>query len=84
MQPPETIVVEKEKAYCDGGNGPLGHPRVYLTMNKEGYVDCPYCGRRYELPGTHSERQPPVIRAKVKTRAWTGKMTSDGTDNMDS
>jgi uncharacterized Zn-finger protein len=49
MQPPETITVETEKLSCDGGDGPLGHPRVFLTMSKEGFVDCPYCGRHYVL-----------------------------------
>jgi uncharacterized Zn-finger protein len=47
--PPETIYVATEKLYCDGGDGPLGHPRVFLAMNKQGFVDCPYCGRHYVL-----------------------------------
>jgi len=47
--PAETITVDTEKLYCDGGDGPLGHPRVFLTMTKNGSVDCPYCGRHYVL-----------------------------------
>jgi len=47
--PPETITVDTEKLYCDGGDGPLGHPRVFLTMTKKGFVDCPYCGRHFVL-----------------------------------
>jgi uncharacterized Zn-finger protein len=47
--PPETITVETETLHCDGGNGPLGHPRVFLHMTKNGTVDCPYCGRHYVL-----------------------------------
>jgi uncharacterized Zn-finger protein len=27
----------------------MGHPRVYLTVNKNGFVDCPYCGRHFVL-----------------------------------
>ena len=60
MQPPETINVETAKLYCDGGDGPLGHPRVFLTMTKAGSVDCPYCGRHFvlaankEANGTHA------------------------------
>ncbi len=49
LQPAETITVSTEKLYCDGGDGPLGHPRVFLTMTKAGSVDCPYCGRHYVL-----------------------------------
>lgn len=48
MQAPhETIQVDKASVGCDGGGGPLGHPLVYLTMTKDGTVDCPYCGRHY-------------------------------------
>jgi uncharacterized Zn-finger protein len=25
------------------------HPRVYLTLNKEGHTKCPYCGAEYVL-----------------------------------
>ncbi len=48
-QPPETIKVDTPKLYCDGGNGPLGHPRVFLTMAADSAVDCPYCGRHFVL-----------------------------------
>jgi uncharacterized Zn-finger protein len=48
MQQPETITVQTETLFCDGGNNDLGHPRVYLTM-KDGEVDCPYCGRHFVL-----------------------------------
>ena len=47
MEPPETIEVEDTTVGCDGGDEPLGHPLVYLTMSDNGTVDCPYCGRRY-------------------------------------
>ena len=49
MQPIETIQVETDKVGCDGGGGALGHPLVYLTLGKEGRVDCPYCSRRFIL-----------------------------------
>lgn len=48
-EPPEIIEVASTVVACDGGNGPLGHPRVYLNMGSNDNVDCPYCGRRYEL-----------------------------------
>lgn len=49
MEPPETIEVEDTRTSCDGGNGALGHPNVYLNLGDGGQVDCPYCGRRFVL-----------------------------------
>jgi uncharacterized Zn-finger protein len=54
LSPPETITVDTETLACDGGDGPLGHPRVYLHMTKSGTVDCPYCGRHYVLAASGS------------------------------
>jgi uncharacterized Zn-finger protein len=49
-EPVETIKVDTIQVKCDGGNGALGHPRVYLHIKPEtGQIDCPYCGRRYVL-----------------------------------
>jgi len=47
IPPPQIIEVDSDKVGCDGGEGPLGHPLVYLTLDASGKVDCPYCGRRY-------------------------------------
>ena len=47
ITPPEIIYVEGDKVGCDGGDGPLGHPLVYLPIGATGQIDCPYCGRRY-------------------------------------
>jgi uncharacterized Zn-finger protein len=33
---------------CDGGGGALGHPMVYLPFGKNLYVECYYCGKRFE------------------------------------
>ncbi|MEO0411573.1 MAG: zinc-finger domain-containing protein [Pseudomonadota bacterium] len=46
---PETVYVTSTKVFCDGDEGPLGHPRVYYDMGDAGYVDCMYCDRRYIL-----------------------------------
>ena len=46
---PETEEVEREVVACDGGGGPLGHPRVWLNMEGKGQVDCPYCDKRFVL-----------------------------------
>jgi uncharacterized Zn-finger protein len=45
--PHEIITVDNETVSCDGGGGASGHPRVFLTMNDHGFVDCGYCGRRF-------------------------------------
>lgn len=54
MEPPETITVETDRVACDGGDGDLGHPRVFLNLGDDGAVDCPYCGRRYILAGAEA------------------------------
>jgi len=48
MQPPEVVEVERTTVGCEG-DGPLGHPRVYLSLEPKGEVDCPYCGRHFVL-----------------------------------
>ncbi len=54
-KPLETIEVKADRVGCDGGGGALGHPLVYLSLAKEGFVDCPYCGRHYVLAeGAHA------------------------------
>jgi len=50
-EPPEVIEVESREVVCDGGGGPLGHPRVYLKIGEEGWVECGYCDRRFVLKG---------------------------------
>ena len=46
--PFETIVTSKRVVACDGGDGPLGHPRVWLRIEgKE--IECPYCSRLFVL-----------------------------------
>jgi uncharacterized Zn-finger protein len=49
LEPPETVEVESEVVSCDGGGGVLGHPKVYLSMEGRGMVDCPYCDKRFVL-----------------------------------
>lgn len=45
----ETITVDHNPVACDGGGGPLGHPRVFLNMGHDRQVTCPYCSRTYLL-----------------------------------
>jgi uncharacterized Zn-finger protein len=49
--PPETIHVKGATVACDGGDGDLGHPRVYLSLQPDGRVECPYCDRLYIQDG---------------------------------
>jgi uncharacterized Zn-finger protein len=48
-EPFETITVDTDRVACDGGGGPLGHPKVYLNLGEEGRIECPYCSRIYLL-----------------------------------
>ena len=47
MTPFETIEIDEMVAACNGGGGPLGHPRVYLNLAPAGHVECPYCSRLF-------------------------------------
>lgn len=48
FQEPEIIYIADDHVACDGGNGAIGHPRVYLTVDKFTHTaDCGYCDRRY-------------------------------------
>jgi uncharacterized Zn-finger protein len=49
IEPPETIETDTETVACEGNDPALGHPRVFLTIGKEGFVECPYCDRRFVL-----------------------------------
>ena len=46
---PETQVVHTRRIACDGGEGALGHPRVWMTIPSQGFVDCGYCDKRFVL-----------------------------------
>jgi len=56
LPPPEVIRVSHARVACDGatdipGGAALGHPRVFLQIDEQGYVDCGYCDRRFVLIG---------------------------------
>ncbi len=44
----ETIHVDDRTVACDGGDGAMGHPRVFLRILDHN-VTCPYCSRLYVL-----------------------------------
>ncbi|WVF70330.1 hypothetical protein IAT40_005120 [Kwoniella sp. CBS 6097] len=41
-------LVHGRKATCDGGMGALGHPKVFINLDKPGPKVCGYCGIRFE------------------------------------
>ncbi|KAI0655099.1 ubiquinone oxidoreductase 20 kd subunit [Cubamyces menziesii] len=47
-------VVHGRKAVCDGGGGPLGHPKIFINLDKPGPRACGYCGLRFEQAPHHS------------------------------
>jgi len=50
--PPEIIVTEDHRIACDGGGGALGHPKIYLEMGEDDFVECGYCDRRFVRKGS--------------------------------
>ena len=46
---PETEQVETTRIACDGGGAATGHPRVWLSIGHEGWVECPYCDKKFIL-----------------------------------
>ena len=50
QQPPEVETVTQSRIACDGGEGALGHPRVWLSIDEDtGWVECGYCDKRFVL-----------------------------------
>lgn len=45
----EATKVGDRNVVCDGGAGPLGHPRVFLAIDDTNQVSCPYCGHVFVL-----------------------------------
>ncbi|KKA20027.1 hypothetical protein T310_5970 [Rasamsonia emersonii CBS 393.64] len=45
---------QKERVVaCDGGGGPLGHPKIFINVDKPQIVYCTYCG----LPYAHEQHR---------------------------
>lgn len=49
VEAPEIVETDLSRVVCDGGGGALGHPKVYLEMGDENFVECPYCDKRFVL-----------------------------------
>ncbi|RSH80585.1 uncharacterized protein EHS24_009167 [Apiotrichum porosum] len=46
-------MVHGRRAVCNGGGGALGHPKIYINLDKPGARSCGYCGARYEQEHEH-------------------------------
>lgn len=46
---PETFTVpaDADGVSCDGGGGPLGHPKVWYTFDDHNRAECVYCDRLF-------------------------------------
>jgi uncharacterized Zn-finger protein len=62
IEAPEIIVVNGTRVACDGGEGALGHPKVYLEIGDGNFVECGYCDRRFVL-------SPQAIKARARGEA---------------
>ncbi len=54
MESEQPQYVDQTTISCDGGGGPLGHPKVFLKFgsgdeNSDGEIVCPYCSARFML-----------------------------------
>lgn len=58
--PFETIEIDDVIAACNGGGGPMGHPRVYLNLTPNGRVECPYCSRLFVNPKIAGQVLPEI------------------------
>ena len=55
---PEIRFVEEFRLYCDGGEGALGHPLVWMQIPPEqGWVECPYCDCKFIHKSYSKEHQ---------------------------
>ncbi|CAD0092323.1 unnamed protein product [Aureobasidium vineae] len=64
--------VKERTVKCDGGGGPLGHPRIFINVDKPQICWCTYCGLPYSnrkmlesLPSTSYPLEPQGHEAEV-------------------
>ena len=50
----QEVIVNERQISCSGEMD--YHPRVYYTINKEGFVVCGYCNIKYIYQNTESEK----------------------------
>jgi uncharacterized Zn-finger protein len=47
-------VIDVLKVSCDGGGGALGHPKIFINLDRSGPQACIYCGLRFEMDHSHA------------------------------
>ena len=72
----EIIEIDEMVAACNGGGGPLGHPRVYLNLAPAGRVDCPYCSRSF-VNRAMAGRVPPEVGVAMPSAHQAGEERAD-------
>jgi uncharacterized Zn-finger protein len=76
----ETIYIDEMVAACDGGNDPLGHPRVYLNLAPAGRAECPYCSRLFvnrAMADPDAETGPPAATESNQPQNGPKSATSE-------
>ncbi|KAI8921892.1 ubiquinone oxidoreductase 20 kd subunit [Powellomyces hirtus] len=46
-------MVSARRVACDGGGGALGHPKVYINLDRNEPESCGYCGLRFQQEHHH-------------------------------
>lgn len=76
---PETKIVTQWRIACDGGEGALGHPRVWMLIpHDRGWVECPYCDARY-VHEKFAEEGEDALAALTRAQ---DRSEQDSTDNV--
>ena len=76
MTPFEIIEIDEMVAACNGGGGPMGHPRVFLNLAPTGRVECPYCSRRF-VNRAMAGRIPPEVGVAMPLAHQAGEERPD-------
>ncbi|SMR56602.1 unnamed protein product [Zymoseptoria tritici ST99CH_1A5] len=81
---------EKRVVSCDGGGGPLGHPRIFINVDKPQICWCTYCGlpfahkhhRKYleSLPSTSYPLEPTGNAAQISAADLNAGGAKTGAD----
>lgn len=65
---------EKKVVSCDGGGGPLGHPRVFINTDKPSINPCGYCGVPFVCFHHGQDTHPILIMSRpTRTTASTSR-----------
>ncbi|KAI5290808.1 hypothetical protein KEM52_000339, partial [Ascosphaera acerosa] len=54
-------------AVCDGGGGPLGHPKIFINTDKPQICYCEYCGNPFVSRAAANEHNREAIAAGEPT-----------------